>query len=95
MSFDSVKNTVNKEEISYLFQKDKTFDHIILTEKKHTDIIRMLSDLSELHVDPVLKRASQGIRCRAVADKLPPYAQAEEPSLEDAYLYLISREADQ
>ena len=38
---------------------------------------------------------SQGIRCRAVADKLPPYAQAEEPSLEDAYLYLISREADQ
>ena len=36
---------------------------------------------------------SQGIRCRAVADKLPPYAQAEEPSLEDAYLYLISREA--
>ena len=38
---------------------------------------------------------SQGIRCRAVADKLPPYAQAEEPSLEDAYLYLISREAAQ
>ena len=38
---------------------------------------------------------SQGIRCRAVADKLPPYAQTEEPSLEDAYLYLISREADQ
>lgn len=38
---------------------------------------------------------SQGIRCRAVADKLPPYAQVEEPSLEDAYLYLISREADQ
>ena len=38
---------------------------------------------------------SQGIRCRAVADKLPSYAQAEEPSLEDAYLYLISREAAQ
>ena len=29
---------------------------------------------------------SQGIRCRAVADKLPPYAQSEEPSLEDADL---------
>ena len=28
---------------------------------------------------------SQGVRCRAVADKLPPYAQAEEPTLEDAY----------
>ena len=38
---------------------------------------------------------SQGVRCRAVADKLPPYAQAEEPTLEDAYLYLISREAAQ
>ena len=38
---------------------------------------------------------NQGIRCRAVADKLPPYARAEEPTLEDAYLYLISREAAQ
>ena len=35
----------------------------------------------------------QGVRCRAVADRLPPYAKAEEPTLEDAYLYLISREA--
>ena len=35
----------------------------------------------------------QGIRCRAVGDFLPDYARAEEPSLEDAYLYLISREA--
>ena len=38
---------------------------------------------------------SQGTRCRAVADQLPPYVQAEEPTLEDAYLYLISREAAQ
>ncbi len=37
---------------------------------------------------------SRGIRCRAVAETLPPYAQREEPSLEDAYLYLISREGD-
>ena len=36
---------------------------------------------------------SRGIRCRAVADTLPSFAQPEEPSLEDAYLYLISREA--
>ena len=34
----------------------------------------------------------QGIRCRAVADELPAYARPEEPTLEDAYLYLISRE---
>ena len=38
---------------------------------------------------------SRGVRCRAVADKLPAYVQAEEPSLEDAYLYLISQEAAQ
>ena len=38
---------------------------------------------------------SQGVRCRVVADALPPYAQPEEPTLEDAYLYLISREGVQ
>ena len=38
---------------------------------------------------------SQGVRCRAVAEVLPAYAQPEEPTLEDAYLYLISREAVQ
>ena len=37
----------------------------------------------------------RGVRCRAVADVLPPYAREEEPSLEDAYLYLISGEAAQ
>ncbi len=35
----------------------------------------------------------KGVRCRAVADVLPAFAQVEEPTLEDAYLYLISREA--
>ena len=37
----------------------------------------------------------QGVRCRAVADVLPPFAQPSDPTLEDAYLYLISREAVQ
>ena len=36
---------------------------------------------------------SRGIRCRAVAETLPNYAASEEPTLEDAYLYLISRGA--
>ena len=35
----------------------------------------------------------QGIRCRVVADALPAYVQPAEPTLEDAYLYLISGEA--
>ena len=34
-----------------------------------------------------------GIRCRAVADTLPAYAEPEEPSLEDAYLYIIHQNA--
>ena len=34
----------------------------------------------------------KGVRCRAVADELPPYAKMEEPTLEDAYLYLLSRD---
>ena len=37
----------------------------------------------------------QGVRCRAVADVLPPFAQPSAPTLEDAYLYLISQEAVQ
>ena len=37
----------------------------------------------------------QGVRCRAVADVLPPLAQPSDPTLEDAYLYLISQEAVQ
>ena len=34
-----------------------------------------------------------GVHCRAVADMLPDYVKPEEPTLEDAYLYLISEEA--
>ena len=37
---------------------------------------------------------AQGVRCRIVANKLPNFAEEEEPSLEDAYLYLISEEAE-
>jgi ABC-2 type transport system ATP-binding protein len=32
---------------------------------------------------------SQGIACRIVAETLPVFAQAVEPTLEDAYMYLI------
>ena len=49
---------------------------------------------SGLHITARVN-TSRGVRCRAVADTLPAYVQVEEPSLEDAYLYLISREAAQ
>ena len=51
-------------------------------------------ETSGLHITARVN-TGRGIRCRAVADDLPDYAEAEEPSLEDAYLYLISREAAQ
>lgn len=35
---------------------------------------------------------ADGIVCRGVADTLPAFAQSVEPSLEDAYMYLITRE---
>lgn len=35
---------------------------------------------------------SQGVRCRVVADSMPSYVKQEEPTLEDAYLYLLSKE---
>lgn len=34
---------------------------------------------------------AQGVRCRAVAEALPDFATPCEPTLEDAYLYLIAR----
>lgn len=47
-----------------------------------------------LHITARVNTA-QGVRCRAVADVLPAYVQPEEPTLEDAYLYLIHGEAVQ
>ena len=35
---------------------------------------------------------AEGIQCRVVADELPSFAKSVEPTLEDAYLYCISRE---
>ena len=45
-----------------------------------------------LHITSRVNTA-QGIVCRAVAEELPDFVERVEPALEDAYLYLISREA--
>lgn len=44
-----------------------------------------------LHITARVNTA-QGVRCRTVANDLPSYAEQEEPTLEDAYLYLLSKE---
>lgn len=47
-----------------------------------------------LHITSRVNTAS-GVVCRAVAETLPSFVRPAEPTLEDAYLYLISREAAQ
>lgn len=37
---------------------------------------------------------THGVSCRIVAQKLPSFVQAVEPTLEDAYMYLIKREGE-
>ena len=73
-----------------------TPEQLITSATGHVGVFWEKDEMQEqgLHITARVN-TSQGVRCRAVADKLPPYAQAEEPTLEDAYLYLISREAVQ
>ena len=47
-----------------------------------------------LHITSRVNTAA-GIACRGVAEELPSFVQPVEPTLEDAYLYLISWEAAQ
>lgn len=67
---------------------------LIQTASGHVGVFweKEVTQEQDLHITARVN-TSQGIRCRAVADKLPVYAKVEEPSLEDAYLYLISRRA--
>lgn len=44
-----------------------------------------------LHITSRINTA-RGVLCRCVADELPAIAQEAEPTLEDAYLYLITKE---
>ena len=46
---------------------------------------------SGLHITSRINTA-RGVLCRGVAKTLPPEAEAAEPTLEDAYLYLITKE---
>ena len=73
-----------------------TPEELIQTAKGHVGVFweKEATQKQRLHITARVN-TSQGIRCRAVADKLPAYVKVEEPSLEDAYLYLISREGAQ
>lgn len=62
----------------------------------HVGVFREKDQWQEagLHITSRVNTA-QGIACRAVAEGLPDFVEQVEPTLEDAYLYLISREAIQ
>lgn len=59
----------------------------------HVGVFREKDPLQEkgLHITAQINTA-QGVVCRAVAKKLPDFAERTEPTLEEAYLYLISGE---
>lgn len=73
-----------------------TPEQLISSAAGHVGVFWEKDEIQEqgLHITARVN-TSQGVRCRAVADKLPAYVQAEEPTLEDAYLYLISQEVAQ
>ena len=73
-----------------------TPEQLIQTATGHVGVFWEKGEIQEKELQITARvNTSQGIRCRAVAEKLPSYVQADEPTLEDAYLYLISREVTQ
>ena len=81
-------------------EKERVFtgtpEQLIRSASGHVGVFyeREANQEDGLHITARVNTA-QGVRCRAVADQLPAFVQPEEPTLEDAYLYLISREAVQ
>lgn len=55
MSFQSIRKNVNKEALAFLSKKESKCDHITLSSEKHNEIMNILSEFSEIHVDPFLK----------------------------------------
>lgn len=69
---------------------------LILQAQGHVGIFMEQDSSREagLHITSRVNTA-HGVACRAVAETLPDFVQAVEPTLEDAYLYRISREDGQ
>lgn len=73
-----------------------TPEALISRAQGHVGVFEEESSTREagLHITSRVNTA-HGIVCRAVAEALPDFAQSVEPTLEDAYLYCISREGAQ
>ncbi|GFN34409.1 ATP-binding cassette domain-containing protein [Tepidimicrobium xylanilyticum] len=67
-------------------------DELIQAANGHVGIIEQEESLGDKDYKITARiNTARGVMCRIVADTLPPFAQPVEPSLEDAYMFLIER----
>lgn len=68
-------------------------EELIKTAHGHVGTVEQMDEnigILEYHITARIN-TSRGVSCRIVAEELPSFAQPAEPSLEDAYMYLISK----
>lgn len=72
---------------------DGSPSELISQSENHVGVyLSKLGDSVPAHCQVVSKiNIADGIRCRIVAEQLPGFVQAVEPTLEDAYLYCIHK----
>ena len=70
--------------ILYFFMLPKVRHKVIRKGQQHGQHTQGVSITARVNT-------AQGVRCRAVAEVLPDFAAPCEPTLEDAYLYLIAQ----
>ncbi len=75
---------------------DGSPEQLIRMAQNHVGIIEEPQKDEEKEAYTITSRVNTatGVRCRIVAKELPDYAMLAEPTLEDAYMYLITGEAD-
>ena len=78
---------INNGKILFDGQPEK----LIQTAQGHVGIIEQSVDTTIDYRVTSRVNTVRGVSCRIVAEALPYYAQAVEPSLEDAYIYLIEK----
>ncbi len=72
---------------------DGSPQELILAAQGHVGMIdQMPAEKEEGYHITARLNTLKGVCCRIVAEELPPIAQAVDPTLEDAYMYLIAKE---
>lgn len=72
---------------------DGSPNELIQAAHGHVGIIQQKDNIMDNADYQITARinTAQGVSCRIVAETLPPFAEPIEPSLEDAYMFLIER----